>query len=123
MELQHLLAIGCFVGTGIQTVIDVMAWRDRLARRGTEGSMDSTKVGFWRPALWIGSPVLLVAIGVFLWTYQPTPRVVEKVVEKQVTMPCPATKSGAATTKGAQSPAITGTDNPVTYGQPLPKKE
>lgn len=76
--------------------------------------MASPRVGFWRPVLWIVSPVLLVAIGVFLWTYQPAPRMVEKVVEKQVSMPCPATKTGPATSKGNNSPAHSGNGDTYT---------
>jgi hypothetical protein len=60
------------------------------------------------------------------------PIIKEKTVNVEKLVPCPVpppTKSGAATTRGAQSPAITGSGNPVTYGQPVggqpasPKKE
>ena len=64
-----------------------------------------------------------VAVGVALLMYHPQPNTVTVTVEKTVTLPCPPAKSGSASTKGQQSPAISGSGNPVTYGQPPAKKE
>jgi len=73
---------------------------------------------------WTVSIMLVVSFGVsvwvtqWLWNFKPS----------AVPAPCPTcpvcqpTKSGAATTKGTQSPAITGSGNPVNYGTPPPSE-
>ena len=82
-------------------------------------------VGIWRPLLWVASPVILVAIGVALWNYQPTPRTtVEKVIEKPVSVPCPAIKTGSATAKaGKGGIAIGHSGNGDTFDVPAAQQK
>jgi hypothetical protein len=62
-------------------------------------------------------------VGVVLLKYRPAPVVIEKPVIVEKAVPCPPAKSGAATTHGTESPAISGSNNGVSYGQPAPKKQ
>jgi hypothetical protein len=77
----------------------------------------------------IGFAILLVSgtataacFGGWLWAHPLKPVVLEKtvVVEKQV--PCPPTKSGNASTRGASSPAISGSGNGLNIGVQPPDK-
>ena len=64
----------------------------------------------------------LIMAGFSVWLYDHPLKSTEKIVYVPAACPacpiCPPAKSGAATTKGTQSPAITGSGNPVTYGTP-----
>jgi hypothetical protein len=77
----------------------------------------------WLPVAWVVGPLILGAVTVGLFLYRPKPDVIVHTVtqEKLVPVPCPTTRTGQATTKGQQSPAISGSNNGVTYGTPPPK--
>lgn len=60
-----------------------------------------------------------IVFGCWIFFTNPfKPTVVEKTVIVEKTPACPPAKSGAATTRGQQSPAVTGSGNTVTVGQP-----
>jgi hypothetical protein len=72
-------------------------------------------------------PTLCLALGgltVGLWMYEPPARIVEKIVPVEKIIPCPPAQTGDATSKGGNSPAMSGSNNSVDYGQtPPPKKQ
>ncbi len=121
MNFQTSLAVGCFAASLIQAAADIAAWRDRLSQKGG-GVNAKRRTPIWIVALWAIGIMSTAALGGFLLAYHPDP--VVKIVEKRVEVPavCPPAKSGAATTRGAQAPAITGSNDPVTYGTTPPPK-
>lgn len=121
---QTVFSFGCFVSTAIQTFIDYLSWSDRRKQRAADSDMTAVnRRGALLPFLWIAAPVLTAVVGTALLMYHPKPVTVEKqtIVEKAV--PCSPTRTGPATTHGAQAPAISGSGNGVNYGQqPVTKK-
>jgi len=122
MNAQAWMSIGCFLAAVISAANDIDAWIARLAAK--RGGYISTKREVLRPLLWIAAPVIAAAIGGFLLAHHPAPKAnqtASQIIEKAA--PCSPSQSGAATTKGTQSPAITGSNNGVNYGQQPPQKK
>jgi hypothetical protein len=122
MNVQVLMSIGSFAGTVIQAVAAWVTLYDRFKKPATAGSTDVSTTSNKSRAIWLST--LLIAgivstaiVGTALLTYHPKPVVVEKSV------PCPPSKSGAATTRGLESPAISGSGNDVNYGLPATKPD
>lgn len=108
MNTQHWYALIGTLGTVIQSVAAGFFIYDRIQPKPQKAIMVSTK---GRAILVTVLLVISVAFGGFLshwlWTFTPTPAVV----------------TGAATTRGAQSPANSGSGNTTTYGSlPTPPK-
>lgn len=76
--------------------------------------------------LLVFSTGLTAALGGWLLGHPLKPITIEKTVTVEKLIPCPPAKTGAASTHGKQSPAISGTGT-VTYGsqpvQPPPPKQ
>ena len=61
--------------------------------------------------------------GFWFFNYKPVPIVIEKPVTVGKAVPCSPAQTGAATSKGTKSPAMSGSGNSVNYGTPpAPKK-
>lgn len=60
----------------------------------------------------------LAMAGFTVWLYDHAikPVTVEKIVIVEKLVPCPPANTGAATTRGSQSPAISGSGNTTTFG-------
>jgi hypothetical protein len=124
--MQGWLSFGCFICAVIQTIQGWDAWqvrRTRTIEKAATQQPDKLHLDWARPLFWILAPVLTAVVGTVILMYHPQPQTVVKTVTVEKTVPCPPTKSGAATTRGAQAPAITGNGNPVSYGQSLPPKQ
>lgn len=126
MNPYVLMAVGCFICTVVQGVEAAMSLYDRYRPRSPEVNVISTKGRVLAVAILatIGTVVTAV-IGTALFMYHPKPEVVEKTVIVEKVVPCPPATTGAASTHGAQSPAISGSGNTVgpTPAQPPPQKK
>jgi hypothetical protein len=96
---------------------------DRFNSKKLEVPMISSKRTWFLASLLFLGMVACIAFGCWILFADPFRPVtiektvtVDKVIEK--TIPCPPEKTGSATTKGNRSPAITGSQNAVTYGTP-----
>lgn len=117
---QSSLEFYCFLLAIPQTIQAIV----QLASSASGGGKVTNKkrrlgLVFWLAVIGLCSPVIL---GLYVHFNPLKPEVKTITIEK--TLPCPPSKSGAATTRGQQSPAITGSNNPVTYGDSSsPKKQ
>ncbi len=125
VDLEHLLGLGCFVGTAIQTTASVVALHDRHLAKSAQKTVSAANTykpsGWWFVIFAVLSPVITVAIGVALFKYQPTGVALQtpQIQAPQKVAPCPSTQPrvGSQTTHGSDSPNLNGTGNSVTYGQ------
>jgi hypothetical protein len=117
MTPQNLYAMTCLVGTLIQATAAGIFIYDRV--KPSEATMASTKGRALALAILLSAST---AVGGFLchwiWTFNPPPTLIEKATDKPI--PCVPSQSGAASTKGQQSPAMSGSGNSVNYGQTPP---
>jgi hypothetical protein len=115
-----LQSISNFLFCALQAAAAFFQLKDRLSAQGKIWP-HRHRASVIAAALVLGA-VLAGVLGVWTWDHPPISKTVieTKVVETPV--PCPPGKSGAASTKGTQSPAISGSGNSVDYGQPSPKK-
>jgi hypothetical protein len=110
MELNNLAAIGSLIVAlpqGLAASIQVVEW--------LKGKPAKVKLGFGRKALaiilTIGSAA---AVGFGVWLIDHPLKPIEKTVYVEKVVPCPVpppAKSGNATTRGANSPAVSGSGN------------
>ena len=114
MSPQILNGLICTVGTIVQAVAAGVFLFDRISPKA--GTMLSSKGKAWTVTILLILSVFLAGwVSHWVWNFNPEPIVVEKTVTVEKPVPCPPSKTGAATTKGRQSPAISGTGT-VTYG-------
>ena len=113
------MAFFCAVPQGLAAYLQL------LDRFKAKESKQSTTSGKGRHTLLAFLPLIgtIVTIGFGFWLiYHPIrPVTIEKPVIVEKSVPCPTlppTKSGNAKTGAANSPAITGSGNAVTYGPP-----
>jgi len=113
------VSIGCFllaIPQGIAAIAQLLA-----LSKGAR--MPSRVLRCVLAFLLVAGTASAVGLGVWIRDHPPQPRVVTVVKTVEKAVPCPPTKSGPATTKGTQSPAISGSGNGVNYGTtPPPKK-
>ena|ERR1035438_4858760 len=125
MTPQALMSFGCFVCTVIQAAAAVAFLYDRQEEKRRlqgEAIMPSPNRALTLAIVAILGTILAAILGTALLMYHPKPEVIEKPTIVEKILPCPPAKSGAATTRGQQSPAITGSSNPVSYGTPKPSQ-
>ena len=116
MNLTSIVTIGNFVlaiPPGIAAIF-------QLANLSKKAKAPPMAVRLFLSGLLLVGTACAVGLGVWSYSHPPQPEVVTKIVEKPV--PCPPSKTGPATTHGTQSPAISGTQNGVNYGQPNPQQ-
>jgi len=130
MDLTTWLAICSFVCSVPQGAAAIVFILDRLRQKPAEAKLVSTK----RRAIFLATMLVVgtastAALGGWLLGHPLKPVTVEKTVTVEKLVPCPPAKTGAATTRGAQSPANSGSGNTTTYGsqpaqlQPPPKQK
>jgi hypothetical protein len=124
MEITKFMAMGCFLLAVPQGIDACLRLHDRLSakRWGTKATAPNGFRTFLAVLLLAGT-FLTIGLGSWLWINPMKPVVVEKPVTIERLIPCPTpppTKSGNATTKGANSPASTGSGNSFNYGSPAP---
>jgi hypothetical protein len=77
--------------------------------------------------LFVGTAVTTIAFGIWMFVAKPLgPRIqtVEKTVYVDRSIPCPPSRTGNATSRGAQSPANSGSNNPTNYqSSPAPPEK
>ena len=124
MNPYALMAIGSFACTAIQGVDSFFSLRDRSMRKSLGADMTSSRVqSGWFAASLITGAVVTAILGTALLMYHPKPITVEKTVTVEKAIPCPPAQTGDATSKGGNSPAMSGSNNSVNYGEtPPPKK-
>lgn len=115
MDLASKISFLCVVLQGLAAMIFL---HDRISKTTWKAPMSRWKA-IVLAVLLIVAPLCTVALGFWIYYNPPKPVVVERQVA--VEKPCPPSKSGAATTKGTQAPAITGSNNAVNYGQAPPR--
>jgi hypothetical protein len=108
MELANWIATGSFV-TGI-----IQAWGAIDQMRGRRGAAVGKLLTF---GLGIGAALAIVFTAWLLLSEPLKPQVIERTVTVEKQIPCPPTKSGAATSRGINSPANSGSGNSTTYNQ------
>jgi hypothetical protein len=124
MNPYVLMAVGSFICALIQGVDSFLSLRERFKQQSSGANMasDNHRSGWLAGSLVIGA-VGSAIIGTALLMYHPQPVTVEKTVTVEKPILCPPSQTGAATSKGTNSPATSGTGNTITYGTlPPPKK-
>jgi hypothetical protein len=138
MELSNIVAAWCALMTTFQGVGAIYGLVDRrqMKKLGA-GSGISLEAG-GAPILARFNPltvsVLLligtaatIAFGTWMLVAKPLrPRTqtVEKTVYVEKSIPCPPSRTGNATSRGAESPANSGSNNPTSYqGSPAPPEK
>jgi len=118
MQSSTVLAIGCFVTSLIQAWGTILQILDRRkAKVGEEGHMPLSKRSniFLSFLLAIGA---VISLGVGIWLIVRPPIPIEKTVTVEKSVPCPPSKSGTAISRGANSPANSGSNNTTTIEVP-----
>jgi hypothetical protein len=102
---------------------------DRINLKKLKAPMFSSKRTWLLAGLLFLGMASCIGFGSWMLFADPfRPVTIEKIVTVEKTVPCPPAKTGAATSKGANSPANSGSGNNITYGLPpassqAPKKE
>jgi hypothetical protein len=114
------IAIANWIVASPSTLAAIYQLVDRKPKRTAQGLTTARTRSplFVTILLFVGS-FGLIAFGFWVIYHPLLPTVIEKTVFVEKQVQCPPVKSGAATTRGAQSPATTGSGNAVTYGQPV----
>jgi hypothetical protein len=116
MILQAGYAICCLL-QGLAAFFQI---KDRL---GEEGKMSPSKgrAAFIAAMLVVGAVVSAV-FGVWTYDHPPQPKIVEKIITVDKPMPCPPAeqKTDHSSTKGNNSPVVTGNGNK--FGGDIPHR-
>jgi hypothetical protein len=106
---MRLLEICCFVFAGIQALAAAFTLADRsYGRQIMRGNLDLPHKNFGYhlavACLLIFGAITAISVGFYGWYHPPQPKIVEHrievPVEKFVSSPCPAVKTGSAVAKG-----------------------
>lgn len=122
MSSQEIYALLCTVCAVVQAVGAGVFIYD-YAQRESRAVMSSRGKAL---ALALTLPALCLALGLvshWLWTHHESPTVVEKIVTVDKPIPCPPAQTGDVTSRGGNSPAISGSNNSIDYGQTPPVKK
>jgi hypothetical protein len=123
MSFPQVVSGVCAIATIVQGIAaGVFLYEKAQANQGDAVMVSKGKALFLCVSLSISTIAVGFAAG-WLWTYKPTPAVVEKIVTVDKPIPCPPAQTGDASTRAAQSPANTGSQNTTTYGTPPPEKK
>jgi hypothetical protein len=122
--MQILFNVCCFVFSAVQAagaifaIWDSRQWKHAMAANPSEVGRRNTGIHLAIAAVLIMGAVGAGILGGYLSGHPIKPYVVEKTVTVEKLVPCPPAKTGSASTKGQQSPATSGNQNSVTYGEP-----
>lgn len=121
MSAQQTVTAVCAVATVIQGIAASVSLYDRFQFKELEVvTVSKRKALILSIALGVSTAGAGIVTG-WLWTFQPTP--IEKPVIVEKAVPCPPSQSGPASTQGEKSPAMSGSNNSVNYGQEPPSKK
>lgn len=130
MSPQHSFAGIGAIATVIQGVAAGVFLYDRIRAKALDAVMVSKTRALILSLGLVFSTIAAGFVTGWLWRFKPAPTIIEKPVTVEKIIPCPPAKTGPATTRGAQSPANSGSGNTTTYGvapppqtQQLPPKQ
>jgi hypothetical protein len=103
----------------LQAIVATLAIRDRIPSKGAKmlSRGGATEIA----VLMVVGMAAVIFLGFWVHYNPPQPKTVIQYVDKPpVVVPCPPSKSGNATSRGANSPANSGSGNTTTIEVPAP---
>jgi hypothetical protein len=118
MELTDVLDLFFAAAAAVQATAALLyIWEWQSKSKSPKAQMAFGKKLF--TIILAAAALTMAGFAVWLYDHPLKPTIIEKTVTVEKTVPCPPAETGGATTRGAQSPANSGSGNTTTYG-PLP---
>jgi hypothetical protein len=115
MGLTGVVDVFLLASAAVQaTAAGINIWEWSSKGKSPKARMASSKKLF--TIILAAAALTMVGFAVWLHDNPLTPTIIEKTVTVEKTVPCPPATTGAATTRGAQSPANSSSGNTTTYG-------